>query len=238
MMVVFKRYLNFIETVEVENQSLTLIPSGEDTSAPRDVGCLDEDDFLGTNYTGGRTTTKSGRTCQHWCSDSPHSHSYNDGGEGNFCRFHIIPHCTLLELVFPPGTPPIPTGAPGATQQTLTRDGNTATSPPAPKIPQRPLAGIGGRAKGSTTEGQSQSRRPEPPARSGLKPTWATGGTARWASGDGRTTSAGTQTSRTAGPGAMCLAPRTPTTLADKAGTTALSRTAKVNKIKQNDHNI
>ena len=139
---------------------------------------------------------------------------------------------------FPPGTPPIPTGARGATQQTLTRDGNTATSPPAPKIPTRPRAGIGGRAKGSTTEGQSQSHRPEPPARSGPKPTWATGGTARWASGDGRTTSAGTQTSRTVDPGAMCLAPRTPTTLADKAGTTALSRTAKVNKIKQNDHNI
>merc|ERR1711962_664005 len=101
-------------------------------------------------------------------------------------------------------------------------------SPPAPKIPTHPRAGIGERAKESTTEGQSQLLRPEPPARSGPKPTWATGGTARWASGDGRTTSAGTQTSRTAGPGAMCLAPRTPTTLADKAGTTALSRTAKV----------
>jgi len=62
------------------------VPICEDTSTPRDVGCLDEDDFLGTNYTGGRTTTRSGRTCQHWCSDSPHSHSYNDGGEGNFCR--------------------------------------------------------------------------------------------------------------------------------------------------------
>ena len=238
MLVVFKRYQTFTETVKVENQSLTLNPPGEDTSTPRDVGCLDEDDFLGTNYTGGRTTTRSGRTCQHWCSDSPHSHSYNDGGEGNFCRFHIFSHYTLLESVFPPGTPPVPTGAPGATQLTLTRDGNTATSPPAPKTPQRPRAGIGGRAKGWNTEGQSQLRRPEPPARSGLKPTWATGGTARWASGDGRTTSAGTQTSRTVGPGAMCPAPRTPTTLADKAGTTALSRTAKVNKLKQNDHNI
>merc|ERR1712180_574946 len=126
------------------------------------------------------------------------------------------------------GTPPIPTGAPGATQLIVTRDGNTATSPPAPKIPTHPRAGIGERAKESTTEGQSQLLRPEPPARSGPKPTWATGGTARWASGDGRTTSAGTQTSRTAGPGAMCLAPRTPTTLADKAGTTALFDTAKV----------
>merc|ERR1719394_2303568 len=126
------------------------------------------------------------------------------------------------------GTPPIPTVARGATQQTLTRDGNIATSPPAPKIPTRPRAGIGGRAKGWTTGGQSQSRRQEPPAKSGPKPTWATGGTARWASGDGRTTSAGTQTSRTVDPGAMCLAPRTPTTLADKDGTTALFLTAKV----------
>ena len=60
-------------------------PTGEDSNESKDVGCVAEDDVLGKNYTGGQTTTKSGRTCQHWCSSTPHYHSLTDV-EGNFCR--------------------------------------------------------------------------------------------------------------------------------------------------------
>jgi len=61
------------------------VPVCEYTSGSKDVGCVDEADLLGKNYTGGQSTTKSGRTCQHWCSHHPHYHGYT-GLEGNYCR--------------------------------------------------------------------------------------------------------------------------------------------------------
>jgi len=62
-------------------------PICEDANESRDVGCVDENDVLGKNYTGGQRTTKSGRTCQHWCSTSPHYHRQESPDlEDNFCR--------------------------------------------------------------------------------------------------------------------------------------------------------
>lgn len=39
----------------------------------------------GWEYAGKRNITTSGRTCQTWSSDSPHSHSFNNLPE-NYCR--------------------------------------------------------------------------------------------------------------------------------------------------------
>merc|ERR1711971_623865 len=62
-------------------------PICEDENTSVDIGCVDEDDVLGKNYTGGQRTTKSGRTCQHWCSTSPHYHRQESPDlKDNFCR--------------------------------------------------------------------------------------------------------------------------------------------------------
>ena len=50
-------------------------------------------DEVGTNYTGCQTMSKTGRTCQPWSSQTPHSHSANESmypgfdlGDHNYCR--------------------------------------------------------------------------------------------------------------------------------------------------------
>ena len=40
----------------------------------------------GTAYTGILSKTKSGRTCQRWDKQSPHSHRYGSTGNHNYCR--------------------------------------------------------------------------------------------------------------------------------------------------------
>ena len=47
------------------------------------LDCLTTD---GSTYTGNLTTTKSGKTCQMWTVQTPHSHSYTHIGEHNYCR--------------------------------------------------------------------------------------------------------------------------------------------------------
>ena len=46
------------------------------------VECLFDEP--GHNYRGKQNVTESGRTCQMWSSQTPHSHT--DNGEGNYCR--------------------------------------------------------------------------------------------------------------------------------------------------------
>ena len=41
-------------------------------------------DERGQNYRGKQNITQSGRTCQMWTSQTPHSHTRS--GEGNYCR--------------------------------------------------------------------------------------------------------------------------------------------------------
>merc|ERR1711971_790463 len=62
-------------------------PICEDAIASVDIGCIDEKDILGKKYKGGKRTTKSGRTFQHWCSSAPHRHHQESPDlEANFCR--------------------------------------------------------------------------------------------------------------------------------------------------------
>ena len=44
-----------------------------------------EGGWLGKNYDGKLSTTRSGRKCQAWASKSPHNHGLNSY-PGNFCR--------------------------------------------------------------------------------------------------------------------------------------------------------
>jgi hypothetical protein len=60
------------------------------TCSTCDETMLDE---VGTNYTGCQTMSKTGRTCQPWSSQTPHSHSANESmypgfdlGDHNYCR--------------------------------------------------------------------------------------------------------------------------------------------------------
>ena len=47
------------------------------------VDCIPTD---GTAYTGKKSTTKSGRTCQMWSRQMPHKSNYPNTGEHNYCR--------------------------------------------------------------------------------------------------------------------------------------------------------
>eukprot|EP00978_Attheya_sp_CCMP212_P029687 scaffold106227_cov30-Attheya_sp.AAC.1 len=52
-------------------------------SDPETCGCLSLEQ---TDYAGTQSTTSSGKTCQAWDSNSPHSHDYNYIGSHNYCR--------------------------------------------------------------------------------------------------------------------------------------------------------
>ena len=81
-------------------------------------GCYTGD---GTCYRGGVSTTSSGKTCQEWSLDSPHSHNYNSIGEHNYCRNPDgdtspwcyttdsgtrFEHCAVPVCTSPPPSPP------------------------------------------------------------------------------------------------------------------------------------
>jgi hypothetical protein len=88
--------------------------------SPPLIDCLKT--FKGAEYEGTISTTVTGRICQVWSLDTPHSHSYNDVGDHNYCRnrdgenrpwcyttdpdvtweFCYVPYCNEIN---PDGTP-------------------------------------------------------------------------------------------------------------------------------------
>ena len=49
------------------------------------LGCQ-EGSPLGSDYSGNASITVSGRTCQKWSVQTPHTHGWTDQGDHNYCR--------------------------------------------------------------------------------------------------------------------------------------------------------
>nr|XP_034326034.1 plasminogen [Crassostrea gigas] len=70
-------------TVAVGKQNVTCLANGQ-WETPRCEVCIESTDPKGLNYLGSKNVTFSGKTCQRWDSQTPHSHPYNN--TENYCR--------------------------------------------------------------------------------------------------------------------------------------------------------
>uniref|UniRef100_A0A8W8HYB1 Plasminogen n=1 Tax=Magallana gigas TaxID=29159 RepID=A0A8W8HYB1_MAGGI len=70
-------------TVAVGKKNVTCLANGQ-WETPRCQVCIESTDPKGLNYLGSKNVTFSGKTCQRWDSQTPHSHPYNN--TENYCR--------------------------------------------------------------------------------------------------------------------------------------------------------
>ncbi|XP_052681758.1 plasminogen-like [Crassostrea angulata] len=71
-------------TVALGKEIITCLANGQ-WETPRCQVCIESTDPIGENYWGSKNVTYTGKTCQRWDSQTPHSHSYPNNSE-NYCR--------------------------------------------------------------------------------------------------------------------------------------------------------
>eukprot|EP00105_Crassostrea_gigas_P030010 XP_011452160.1 PREDICTED: plasminogen-like [Crassostrea gigas] len=71
-------------TVAVGKKNVTCLANGQ-WETPRCEVCIESTDPKGLNYLGSKNVTRSGKTCQRWDSQTPHSHGFQNNPE-NYCR--------------------------------------------------------------------------------------------------------------------------------------------------------
>lgn len=71
-------------TVAFGKETITCLANGQ-WETPRCQVCIESTDPKGENYWGSKNMTYTGKTCQRWDSQTPHSHSYQNNPE-NYCR--------------------------------------------------------------------------------------------------------------------------------------------------------
>lgn len=72
-------------TVVLGAPTIKCLANGQWESRPRCQVCLEPSDPRGIGYWGTKSVTRTGKTCQSWSSQSPHTHPYTEY-TGNYCR--------------------------------------------------------------------------------------------------------------------------------------------------------